>query len=317
MIDFIQATKHLSDKDSPFLGHCEWKSKYNSGWIRYSLEGCKEFEIWWNEYLKDLKLKGSIIYYWQGHNFTYDKKDFVAAISHIGRLLHVYLWDAQIEVFEYGVIFQIDKKPKEYIQRHSAAPKEKLTLNEKARDKGNFRWWSDSNVYNKMYDAKANIQAKQDKKMQEIIAEAGWNPKDEYIKWEAHYIKPEILNKGIGLQLCQLVNPQYESVFKEDLYLQYQRLIPMKSVIIPQDKKDLKTPDILVMEEIQIALTLGESIEEVRKRKIAFINNLPLDKVDKDARKRQINAIFKKIKESPESEWDLSEKIRKAIEELP
>lgn len=316
MIDYIQATKHLSDKDRLFLGHCRLEAEYSSGWQKYWLQGCEKLEIWYNPSLNWMRLQGSIMYYWQGHNFTYDKKGFVAAIDHIIKILHISIWDAMIETFEYGVIMQVPKKPKEYIKRHSSIPSEKLTLNEKPKDKGNFRWWEDKNVCNKMYDAAQNIKKKQGLQRKEILKESGWNPERGFLKWEAHYLKPEILNHGKGLLLADLMKPYWENVFKEDLYVQYKRLIPMKSLITPTNKKDLSSADIVMLALAEAQINAGENLQEVKKMLYDKINTIPegvLSKADKDSRKRQIKSLFDKLQESPESEWDLSEKLEKAL----
>lgn len=316
MIDYIQATKHLSDKDRLFLGHCRLEAEYSSGWQKYWLQGCEKLEIWYNPSLNWMRLQGSIMYYWQGHNFTYDKKGFVAAIDHIIKIIHISIWDAMIEAFEYGVIIQVPKKPKEYIKRHSSIPSEKLILNEKPKDKGNFRWWEDRNVCNKMYDAAQNIKKKQGLQRKEILKESGWNPEGEFLKWEAHYLKPEILNHGKGLLLADLMKPYWENVFKEDLYVQYKRLIPMKSLITPTNKKDLSSADIVMLALAEAQINAGENLQEVKKMLYDKINAIPegvLSKADKDSRKRQIKSLFDKLQESPESEWDLSEKLEKAL----
>lgn len=316
MIGYIQATKHLSDKDRLFLGHCRLEAEYSSGWQKYWLQGCEKLEIWYNPSLNWMRLQGSIMYYWQGHNFTYDKKGFVAAIDHIIKIIHISIWDAMIEAFEYGVIMQVPKKPKEYIKRHSSIPSEKLILNEKPKDKGNFRWWEDRNVCNKMYDAAQNIKKKQGLQRKEILKESGWNPEGEFLKWEAHYLKPEILNHGKGLLLADLMKPYWENVFKEDLYVQYKRLIPMKSLITPTNKKDLSSADIVMLALAEAQINAGENLQEVKKMLYDKINAIPegvLSKADKDSRKRQIKSLFDKLQESPESEWDLSEKLEKAL----
>ena len=316
MIDYIQATKYLSDKDRLFLGHCRLEAEYSSGWQKYWLQGCEKLEIWYNPSLNWMRLQGSIMYYWQGHNFTYDKKGFVAAIDHIIKIIHISIWDAMIEAFEYGVIMQVPKKPKEYIKRHSSIPSEKLILNEKPKDKGNFRWWEDRNVCNKMYDAAQNIKKKQGLQRKEILKESGWNPEGEFLKWEAHYLKPEILNHGKGLLLADLMKPYWENVFKEDMYVQYKRLIPMKSLITPTNKKDLSSADIVMLALAEAQINAGENLQEVKKMLYDKINAIPegvLSKADKDSRKRQIKSLFDKLQESPESEWDLSEKLEKAL----
>lgn len=315
MIDFIQVTKHLGSKDKLFLGHLEHEAQYSSGWNKYRLQGCEKIEIYWNPENSMLRLKGSIMYYWQGHNFSYSKEGFLKAIEHINRILNVNLWDSIIQVFEYGIIMEVSHKPKEYIKRHNAAQSEKLIMNEKGKDKGNFRWWADSNVSLKMYDASKNILMKQGNDKKAIIEKEGWNPEGYFLKWEAHYLKPEILNHGKGLILANLMNPQWENIFKEDLYSQYKRLIPMRTIIKPTTKKELNSVDLIIREVLE-SLNTNIDIQEFKKIIYNGINtkyDIILNKSDKDQRKRQIKAAFDKIKESPESSWDLSKKLEEAL----
>lgn len=315
MIDYISATSFL-DKDKPFLGHLQLEAQYSSGWNKYYLAGCEKLLIWINPALSMLRLEGSIAYYWQGHNFTFTSKEFTEAINYLQGLLQIDLWKANINAFEYGVIVKTENKPKDYIKNHSIKKGEKLSQDQKTKDKGNFRWYSDSYVKLKMYDAGRNIQMKQGFTRKGILNSLGWNAEDNYLKWEAHYIKPQYLNKGIGLQLYNLVNPDWHSVFIEDLYLQYKRLIPMKNIIIPKDKKDLSTADILALTLSEESINKGHPLESVKKILYAKINAIPdevLTKSDKDARKRMIKQILDKIQESPKSKWDLSNNIQEAL----
>jgi hypothetical protein len=319
MIDFISATTSFESKDNLFLPHLQFEAKYSSGWEKYYLNGCEKMEVWINSNRQILKLRGSVSYYWQGHNFTFTNKEFVAAINHIKGLLNINIWNAMLDVFEFGVIMEVQDKPKEYILHHSALPKDKLTMNEKPKDKHQFRWWNDSNVSLKMYDASRNIQMKQGENRKEIIRQAGWQDSGDFLKWEAHYLKPQCLNKGKGLKLYNLVNPDWNNVFKEDLYLQYKRLVPMKSIITPQNKKDLSTADILALTFAEEAINEGQSLEDLKKILYAKVNSTPddvLSKADKDARKRQLKGLLDKLKESPESKWDLSDKIQEALDNI-
>jgi hypothetical protein len=316
MIDYISATKHLLYKDTPFFGHCTLEARYSSGWERYRLQGCERLNVWHNPSTASLKLEGSIMYYWQGHNFTYSKRDFVSAIRYIETILQIGLWDAMVETFEYGAIIEVQSKPKDYITHHTPAPKEGLIMSYKPKDKGSFRWYEDNTLRLKMYDAGRNILHKQGLQRRSIIEESGWNPEGEYLKWEAHYLRPEILNHGLGVRLADLVNPNWENVFKEDLYLQYKRLVPMRSIIIPTNKKELSTADIFAIQLVEDCINEGKTIQEVRKMLYARINSISdeiLSKADKDSRKRQIKTLLEKIKEEPESKWDLSSKLEAAL----
>lgn len=318
MIDYISTTTQLFDCKGthilPHLGNPD--AVYSSGWSKYHLQGCERLAVWVHPNL-GMRLEGSISYYWQGNNFSFSNSSFVEAICHINGLLGVDLWKSVLNVFEYGVIMQVKMKPKEYIQHHKDIKKEGLLMNEKPQDRGTFRWWKDGNVSLKMYDAKKNILMKQGEDRRQVIRNSGWEDAGEFLKWECHYIRPECLNKGVGLRLHQLVNSNWDKIIKEDVYLQYKRLLPMKSIIIPENKKDLSTADILALTYAEESINEGRTLDELRKVLYSRINAIPddvLTKSDKDARKRQVKTLLDKLQESPESKWDLSEKIQEALE---
>ncbi len=320
MIDFISIKKpnHLC-KGTPFFGHCKMVAAYPEGGARYELEGCGRIDIYYNP-KSYLQIKGSIMYYWQGHNFTYSHETFIEAIDHIGKLLQVDLWDSTVTAFEYGVIIEVEEKPKDYILHHKAKPSEKLDQSIIGKDKGNLTRWKDSNVDLKMYDAGRNIKMKQGLNRRNTIQQAGWNPQLNYLKWEAHYLKPKVLNHGQGVLLHNLVNPDWQDTFKEDLYLQYKRLIPMANIVEPTNKKDLSTSAISAMVLAEVIINDSKTLQEVRKMLYARINAFSdevLSKADKDSRRRQIKAILDKMQEADTSKWDLSQKLAEVLENNP
>lgn len=316
MIDYISATSFLG-KDTIIFSHLQPVAQYSSGLEKYYIEGCERLEVWFNPNSGMMTIKGSVAYYWQGHNFVFTRKDFVKAIDYIRGLLKVDIWKSEINAFEFGLITSTELKPKEYIIHHSAKKESKLIQEQKAKDNGNFRWYHDSSVKLKMYDAGKNIKMKQNLTRKRILQDMGWDSDANYLKWEAHYLKPEYLNKGKALKLYNLVNPDWQDVFKEDLYLQYKKLIPMKNIILPKDKKDLSTTDIIALALSEESINQGNTIESVKKMLYAKINAIPdeiLTKSDKDARKRKISQVLSKFRESPESKWDLSDKIQEALD---
>lgn len=318
MIDYISATTLFNGKVTTILPHLgSPDAVFSSGWRKYYLNGCERLALWIHTTYQMMRLEGSIPYYWQGNNFSFNQNGLRDAINHLSSFLKVDWWKAELNAFEYGVIMEVQMKPKEYILHHSSAPSEHLLLTEKEKDKGNYRNWSDKNVKLKMYDAGRNILFKQGKDRQTIIRESGWENAGEFLKWEAHYIKPEFLNKGVALHLFDLMNQDWNNTFKEDLYLQYKRLLPMKSIILPKSKKDLSTADILAITFAEQSLNEGKSKEALKKILYGRINSIPdevLTKPDKDLRKRQIKKLLEKLQESPKSKWDLSEQIQKALE---
>lgn len=125
MIDFISATKCL-DKDSPNLSKCKWISSNMVGWDRYEIMGQKPMKVLWKPMSGLLKVEGSIPYFLQGHNFSFDVAGYVKAIGYLQELLGVGLWDACLNEFEHGVVIPVEGKPSDYIRYHSALPSSRL-----------------------------------------------------------------------------------------------------------------------------------------------------------------------------------------------
>lgn len=311
MIDFLKAHIFIG-KDSVFFDYLHKKCEYANGWVYYTLKGCKDFEVRYNAGSGWLEIKGSIMYYAQGHNFTYDEALFVSTIDYIGKMLKVDLWNMTLDEVEFGIILKTTKPPKAYIKHHRPT---KGLVQREGHNKDLYRWWEDKWLYIKMYDVGRNIQHKQGITMKDIIKEAGWNPSDHYLKIEVHYKKPEkVLNHGYGIKLADLLNPKWKKAFGDDLIRQYKRLIPMKTICKPKDKKELSTIDIFARELVESKINEGISIQEVKKAIYERINaSTVLSSADKDERKRSVKATLDKLEESEASEWDLKDMIQQEL----
>ena len=318
MVDFIEATKQLKPKDKPFLGHLQAEAAYQSGWDKYLLKGCKNMEIWHNEPAALIRIKGSLAYFFQGHNFSFTNRQFVEAMNYINDILRLNNFDALVDLFEFGQILEVEDLPRNFIQNHRERPKSGLLQYENPKDRGNFKRWESPEIRLKMYNAGKNIKQKQGLEMQELIRAEGWNPKGNYLKWEAHYKKPEaLLNKGRGMMLADLVNPNFNKIFQTNLYNQYSRLMPMGKIKLPDNKKNLTTSDLLMIVLADANLNEGNTLQEVKNLLFDRINAISEDvltEADKKARKRQISALLGKIKTTQKSKWDLSDKLKAALE---
>lgn len=318
MIDYLEATKQLQGKDKPFLGHLHQEAAYQSGWNKYLLNGCKCLEILHNKPASLIRIKGSLAYFYQGHNFSFTNRQFVEAMNYINDILHLNNFDALVDLFEFGQILEVEDLPRNFILNHRERPKSGLLLYENPKDRGNFRRWESPGIRLKMYNAGKNIQQKQDQKMQELIRAGGWNPKGNYLKFEAHYKKPEaLLNKGRGMMLADLVNPNFNKIFQTNLYNQYSRLMPMGKIKLPDNKKNLTTQDLLMIVLADVNLQEGNTLQEMKKLLFDRINAISEDvltEADKKARKRQISVLLGKIQTTPESRWDLSAKLKAALD---
>lgn len=317
MIDYIALNKHFQDKDKPFFGYCQLEvADYRSGEMKYNLLGCRPLEVYWNEGLYRLRLKGSLLYFIQNHNFTYSDSLFREAVEYLEGILHCSLWDSNVGEFEYGTIIEVEKSPKEYILHHFANDK-KLSESKNQKSENFLRRWEEPNVSLKMYDENRNIKLKQNKSEIEYVRLAGWNPELHYLKWEAHYKRPHLIfNGGRYLKLADLLSPVFQERFREDLLYQYSRLSPFRTVIPPENKKQASTDGILFWTLAETLLNNNIPLSKMKKFIYAMINNLP-DSVllpnDKKARKRQIRSLLKRLGESDTSQWDLSEVMKEKI----
>lgn len=313
MIDYIEITKHLRDKDTVNLGHLQHEAEYASGLHKFFVNGCRNMELQYNPSQNYIRLKGSPLYFIQGHNFTWDKQSFNEAIKYIQKLINLDLYDSIVDKLEYGKIIKIESKPQRIISGHLTG--KGLTMEEKSRDKGNIRYFNDSNVSLKLYNAGANIQHKQGLTMKGIIQEAGWNPEDNFLKFESHYKKPYLnLNKGKGFSLSEMLLPSFEKLLKSDLYNQYQRLEKMKSLEIPSSKKELSSGNIILLALAEIAMNQGKDIKKLIDNYIKSIPENILNQEDKKARRKQIKSMLEKVQTSESNEFDISEQLAKALE---
>ncbi len=315
MIDFIKATQYRC-KDTPFLGHCKpFPCILNQyGWDTYTLQGCKEMEVHWNPEHGALRVKGSLPYYLQGHNFSFSNADFVEGVGLIQCLLGTPLWDAQLDEIEFGCIFPVAVKPALYIRNHTALPNAHLYMNEKGKDKGAFRWWDNSTKVLKLYDAGRNIKMKQGLKARDVIKDSGYNPEGDYMKFEAHWKKPHLLNDGKGVVLDDLQNQIFLQLLSTTLVNEYHQLQPMRTLLQPTSRKDLSALDIAVSVYVEALMNQGIPKEDAKKRIYNFINQQDtLSKIDKDNRKTTFRKVFGRLKESEESRWDLTNMIEDAL----
>ena len=312
MLDYIEITKHIQGKNKPFLGHLQPEAVYSSGMEKYFVEGCRKMQIEHNPNTQSLKLKGSPLYFIQGHNFTYNKDLYIEGLKYIEDLLQMDLFDSDLDSFEYGIILEVEIKPKYIIAGHNAGQGFLMRINPK--DRGGIRYFEDNKLQLKLYDAGMNIKHKQGMTMKRIIKEAGWNPNGNYLKVEAHYKEPhKLLNDGRAIRLADIFLPKWEKRLKEDLFEQYQRLEPMKTIELPTNKSELSSADIILLSLAEVSINQGIDLKRTLFEKINSIPENILNMEDKKARRRQINKLLERIETAPKSMYDLSDLLASAL----
>lgn len=316
MIDYIEISNCLY-KDSPNLSFC---NPFSSGWNNYGYEtykvnGCRDMEVHWNPENRILKVKGSLPYFLNGHNFAFTTREYNESIEILQNWLGAGLWDASVDVFEYGAIFPVDKEAAQYIKNHTAPVKTKLLESINGRYRGHFKMWSDANVDLKMYDPARVVKLKQGMKQRTAIEDAGYNPEQDYLKFEMRVKKPYKLNFGRDILVEDLQNQDSLNKIQEILLSQYNRLQPMKELLKPTDKKKYNATDIVVGEFAKVLMNEGKPIAEAKKQIYQAIRDADcLSKQDKDSRRNTIKKSFDKLQEAESSEWDVTDKILESLD---
>jgi|LSQX01.2.fsa_nt_gb hypothetical protein len=312
MFDFLKIRKCLQDKDTPNFKNCTHIGTYNNGLHIFHLKGYKPLAVQWYEDSRILRIKGSLPYYFKGHNFTYSQNELIETINNIEKLLCIDLWDADVEAFEFGCVFPVERKPIDYIQNHSADPKAHLGTNVMGKYKGYSKEWENSIMKLKIYDVVRNYTYSKKINARDVIAKCGYNPKKNYMRFELHQKQPHLLNSGKYLLVRDLVSKPFQPFLSKYLLGLYQNsLIPTKTIIQPVNKKDFASPDIMV----SVLIGEGLTVQGIEKKAKCIIRNTDcFTKGDRAARGKMVDNILARVQESEESQWDLTENIMAALE---
>lgn len=312
MIDFISATKCLY-KDSPNLSNCKWISRNAKGEELYELMGQKPMKVIWKPSDGLFTIKGSIPYFLQGHNFSFDTNGFIECVNFLQSLLDVGLWDAWLNEFEHGVIFPVEGNPSDYIRYHSTSRRSKLKECTNGKDNGNGKWWVGSASNLKLYNPKSNFKGKVSKsKRMEIES---YDPKQNYLKFEVHYNQPHLLNAGRNLLVEDLQSPHWQTHLGEILLDQYKLLQPMRTLVKPTEKSITRYQELITMQLVEVLMNQGKTIPEIQKDVYRFMDEFNcLSKANKDKRKATARKVFGMLRESETSQWDLTANIEEALQ---
>lgn len=294
--DYIEIAKSLG-KDKLCSDYLECQLTTKSGWNKYEYEGCKVLEVWHHRETNDLKVKGSLPYFIAGQNFHTDTKDFKNGIEYLSNVLETDLVDSEVRAMEFGTILQTPFSPKDVFNSHI-----KMT-GKKARTFDNGKYFVDSNMKVKLYDAGRNIKLKLDKIERARLATFGYDPLANYVKIENHYIRPSIYFMKRNLKLSELLTDQFQDHCKIDLLNTYNS-IKKTSQAMADNKKHLSSSTIPLLVLMEFEEFLPCKAEELIKRKLKDIPEAILTKEDKKARARQIRDNFRKIK-THKCEYDL------------
>ncbi|MBO7476893.1 MAG: hypothetical protein J6U04_03030 [Salinivirgaceae bacterium] len=320
IIDYIEAVKYCVTK--PKLDNFDWNATYSGGSYQYYCNvGYDSMRVTYNEIQNSLTVSGSVMYFMQGHNLTYDRELFIDGINQIGNMLDVNLWDSEVNCFECGAIIEVEYPAREYIAHTRRGKNMWEDTPHDKKSKGFCMSFNDDScfVYRKMYDVGHNLTIKR-KGKNKTLDSIGWDTTRNYLKWEVKYKQP-VKVFGRTLMLSDLVNPEWESLFKQDCYSQYLKLDPMKSLKSPTDVKKLKAIDVVTINYCEMCFRENKRLGEIRKLLNNCLNtrfrNVLIKKTTRDSRRISIKKVFDRLNLSNKSEWDLCPKLYEAIFEMP
>jgi hypothetical protein len=311
-LDYIEIAK-FTGKDKPNFHSMEKEAVYPNA-ERYSFQGCKKIEVWNYPEINQIKIKGSIPYFINGHNYFASLNDWKEGLDYLQGSLGLNLYSGLIECFEFGTIQEIPFSPASFLQNHIKVS----GMEGKEFRKGNVltgKEFHSPSLKLKIYDCGRNIKNKLDKGIQEEINRLfGWEKAKHYIKLESHYRRPEAHFKG-NVYLAQLLTEEFQRQLQINLLNQYQRIMKTGKAIIPERKADINagTLPLIILKEL-------EGIHNFRTEELlkALLKEIPeeiLSPADKKARQRILKENLNKIRTAGESEFDISKLIKSKINE--
>lgn len=277
MFDYIEFSKYLSDgyyDDSRISHYNELTDKYSSIKVSY------------NKDKRILTIKGSLAYFIQGHNFWFDIKGVEKAIDRISELLCVDLYDAEVNIIEYGVVVRPNFSMEDFINNHlSTRGYEEITYGN--RGKNYVR--KDKSYTLKFYSLWANIDYCKNKVSSETRAMLKksflgreYNP----IRYEIHGGARKILGGG-KVFVSDLLSKEVEKQFQKVLLKKYKQI---------KKWEQLKIEKMQRCDSIMITLALlSERDKRYQERIISMVDALNAKKDAKLSRKTFFRNKFRQV----------------------
>lgn len=304
--DYIEMTKSL-DLEKPCLDYLDHQASYSSGWEKFIYEGCKDVQIWLNPEANKLKVKGSIPYFILGQNFKTGPEDFIKGIAYLSEVLALELNQSEVNVFEYGTIIETPFPVKDVFNSHLKIQ----GMRTRSFDYG--KYFEDRVLTFKLYDANKNLKNKLSKEEREKLASlCGYESSANYLKLESHYKKPSVYFKNRFLKLADLLEPEFQTICKEELLTKYSSIMKANSIELKSKKQiTSSTIPLLILKEYECLLPC--KAEDLIKQKIKAFSSELLTKEDKKSRNRQIKANLKKIESVRTCKYDVSKILIKQV----
>lgn len=300
MNDYLIFQKTLLPSETFGSSVLERKQINSYGFQKYELSYVRPIEVWYNEESRIVRVKGSIPYFWSGHNYSQCKLDFIRAINYISKSVNIDLLDAIVSKFEYGKTILVPLDPRSVIDSQLSLGRKKPTIYDHGKV---FKIENDSL---KIYNAGKNYKNKLPLELRKVEMKlAGMDLGKNYIRIENSYSNPQKkFNRLITVR--DLTSDNFNRKCRRDLYMNYKRIKIVPYLELPKTKKLINTTTIPLIALIQ--LIEGYSLDiDFRDLLWNIINNADeLSIHDKKARKRQLAKALNVLSTCQIKEYDMS-----------
>lgn len=309
MLDYVEIALPLPKDKINFTYMDRYSYHPKSDISCYELKGnWSPMKITVNPRKDEVVLKGSIPFYYSGHNFSHSNQDFRNAIDSIEEKTSLNWLTGDLKKFEYGQILETSFSPAEIINSHLSIK------GMETRPWKHGRYFSNSTLDVKLYNAKHRISKTCDRDIKKLIElEHGYNTKSNYIKFENRYNNPS--NHFLRqIKAIQLYQEPIQTLLKEDLILTYTSIIKSHKVGLPE-KASAGELCVAIIQDL--CFISGIDPHEYIQ---VFTKSQPVKNVltssDRKNRNRTLKAWGKKISTLNNSEFDLTELLIKKLDEV-
>ena len=239
-LDFIDISKFLH-KDTLCTEHLQWNSNYANGTIHYLLHGRRNngIDVWHHTETNKVRIKGSIPYLMNGHNYFSSTKIICEGLDYISERLKQDTYSFNVDCFEFGTIQQISFDVSDFLHNHI---KLKGTTPH-PYNKGNILTGKDfENAYllTKLYDVNRNMKSKVAAVVRnELKTFYDWNDKNNYVKVENHYKKPDVFFRKNNVIVDDLLADESLRKLEVDLINTYKSIVKTGNIIFLQQNQIL------------------------------------------------------------------------------
>ena len=310
IFDYVEIEKYIPAKVKPNFGYLVDTENVNFGYRKFIFDGMSNLSIYWHEQNRFLRIRGSLPYAFQKHNFNFTNQDVREAGKYLEEFLGLTLFDAMVTTFEAGIWLEVPFRPDAYFRFHERIKSMKTI----SFDRG--RYFEDSILKVKMYDAGYNLKTKTSSDVRFALQSDFGYSEDLNLKIENHYKKPEIQFKQRPIQLLDLTYEEFTERCKIDLLATYQSIVKTPTMSMPTDKKNLSSSTIPLIALKQLEQKFGFNTEvEI----LAILKSIPKDVLsseDRKKRKKQLLENLGKISSPTDglNLFDVSDLLRKKLE---